>query len=233
MENEELIEKFFEKALTPSELRDFNEKLAANQDFREAFELQRSIKKVVAVSERNTLKNQLQQFEEAKTKSKNRFRWQFAAAAVAILMISVYLLNSYSANNLEQLFEAYYEAYPNTEMPMVRNAKQNSLPVQAFAAYEKGDFATASQLFSQLTSEDYAVFYKAICEIENKNHEVALKLLQNKNFGADYKLKATWYLAMLHLKMGDVEKAKTLLSKLIRERSFKTDEALRLLKKLN
>ena len=209
--NRALIEKYFEQTLSAEEQIEFERLLIADEDFKKEFDFENNLKKAFSLNERQALKQKLSSFDEVKTVKINNKKWFYAAACLfAVIGFSVWF--SLQQPNNDELFNTYYQTYPNVVAPSVRGAEENNLKTKAFAAYDEGNYQTAAQLFAQLykiDKSDYALLYQAVALIELKELEAAKQTLKKfddaKN--SEYTPYYIWYLALVELKTNEKEKA--------------------------
>lgn len=209
--NRALIEKYFEQSLSVEEQIEFERLLKADEDFKKEFDFENNLKKAFLLNERQALKQKLSSFDEVKTVKINNKKWFYAAACLfAVIGFSVWF--SLQQPNNDELFNTYYQTYPNVVAPSIRGAEEKNLKTKAFAAYDEGNYQTAAQLFAQLykiDKSDYALLYQAVALIELKELEAAKQTLKklddakNSEYTPYYK----WYLALVELKTNEKEKA--------------------------
>jgi tetratricopeptide (TPR) repeat protein len=117
-----------------------------------------------------------------------------------------------------QLYDDYFETYPNNLVPKSRGVPEDSLAL-AMYYYELEDFQQSLSLFEQLlTSEaDQAdfLFYSAICEMQLQNYEEALGLFQSLTGNEKYQEDINWYTALIFLHQNQISEALQLLEQLV------------------
>jgi len=248
MKEFDLIEKYFEKNLTPKEQLIFNELLKNNEEFKQEFIFQKDLKKVIAIDQRENLKSILQHFENnIKREAKILFlpkKW-FAAASIILLLGlgSWFVKVTYLPSN-QKIYSDNFEAYRNIIQPIVRGSKVNTIEYKAFVAYENRDCHKAINLFNSSKNADteYIQFYKAMCYLSLSKTTEAINLLLpiatagfQDNSQKDFKGIAKWYLALAYLKNEEKEKAIYQFSLIANHPndSFKKEEASKILSYLN
>lgn len=233
MDNESLINSYFESDLTPEQKILFDELMETDENFAEAVAFQEKIKVALTLENREILKQTLRGLEN-KSKQKTPLTWLYiAASVVALLGVSLFFMNQESSN--EKLYATYFEPYPNTVAPIVRGSSQKDIKMEAFAAYETGDYQRSAQLFHNLTEstqEDYAPFYNAISLMMLDDIDAASSIFENNAWDTDYQGKVNWYLSLCHLKQHRLEKAKSLLQQVVQNHSYNSEKAKYLLQKL-
>lgn len=236
MEHENLIVSYFESNLTPQEKVLFDELMQTDPTFAKTVAFEEKVKKAIILSERQVLKKELQALElESKTRAKpQKVKWWYIAASVVVLLgISWFFVTQGSSN--KQLYASFFEPYPNTVAPLVRNSSQANLKTDAFSAYEQGDYKKASHLFHELfgqTEEEYALFYNAMSLMMVDQTEAAAVILADTSWTVDYKEKSNWYLALCYLKQEKTQETKVLLRSIIETRAYNFNKAQELVKKI-
>jgi tetratricopeptide (TPR) repeat protein len=158
-----------------------------------------------------------------------------AAAAAAILIIGYFTWFRPPSN--EKLYGQFYSFY-ESDIPLDRRSGEadaglNPFFQNALQSYTAGSFAECLPLFdSSLVAEpgnDAARFFAGMAGMETENWEKAAEHFSAvKSNGGPYAAKATWYLALVYLKMDEKEKAKRLLDELIATGNYKKEEAEKL-----
>lgn len=239
MDKETLIERYFEGTLNDEEQIEFNKLIAEDVDFKKDVDFQKNVKVSIALHERSQLKEKLAGFE-VELKNKKQFlssrKW-LSVAAVFLVFISVGYLFLFDSSKEVDLYNEYYQFYPNIEMPATRGTTSVSLQQQAFLFYDSGNFSEAELLFNQIyqeSREEYALLYRGICFMEMNNFEAAVDTFTtiDINNSTTYSDKISWYLALCYLKLGQEEAAKTLLVKVKNREGVFKNQALDLLEKL-
>lgn len=231
MEKDVLIEKFFEKKLTPQEKLDFDHLLETDAAFAEKVDFEKKLKTAIILESRSKLKAGLQARE---VKKNSRILVWFTAAASFLLLLGLSFLFFKSHPTAEQLFAEFFEPYPNTVMPLVRGNQQN-VETRAFLAYEKGDYLLASELFESLqtvSDEEHIPFYLAISKMKLNEGEQAEELFKSIDWSPTYQEKVRWYLALNYIQLNKIEEAKSELEKIISQKTYNHNEARKLHQKL-
>ncbi len=239
-DKEILIEKYFEKQLSSNEKQLFDEALKNDEEFKTAFDFEKSVKDGIHFQERDALKKMLQGFEEKPQKKIIPFRnWLWLGAAASLVIgFSLWLFLGNQASS-EELYLSYYQSYPNVVAPIVRGENTQDEKLRAFAAYEEENYPMAQTLFHQLfekTKEEYAIFYEGQCYFASGETQKGIQLLECFNFSDNkypFKTQQKWYLALGYLKLGEVEKAKKYLQILVGYENIQKENAGNLLEKLH
>lgn len=241
MDKEALIDGYFENSLSQDQMIEFEQLLKTDADFASEVAFQKELQLSLKKNERQEIK---QMFSEANDVSGSkgkvlRMRPWLVAASIAIMigLASWFFIFNTEEINTEQLYAANFAPYDNVVHPIERGNEIEDLKTQMFSAYEAQDYDLWFALLSQLTAEqkdDYLDFYSAIVYMEIGNHEKAIPLLQGYiNDNGELDDRATWYLALSHLKLGELDESKQTLKILIEMESFKKSDAEKLLQRLN
>ncbi|MFK7814517.1 MAG: hypothetical protein AB8B59_18620 [Maribacter sp.] len=242
MDKEELINGYFENSLSPDQLTEFEQLLKKDSEFSSEVDFQKELRVSLKKNERQEIK---QMFSESNTDASKteikvfRLRPWLAAASIALLigLGSWMLFFNNPEVNTDQLYASNFAPYDNVVHPIERGSEIEDLKTKMFAAYEAQDYELWLALSSQMTTtqkDDYIDFYSAIVYMELDNHEKAIPLLSSYiNDNGELDDRATWYLALSHLKLGEIEKSKEALKILVEMESFKKKDAENLLENLN
>ena len=237
MNRELLLEKYFENSLSAAEQIEFEHLLAADEDFAKAFAFERDVKKAFTLNERAKLKQKLKSFDEVKTVKISSSKWYYAAAClITIAGFSVWFSLKQPTN--EELFQTYYQTYPNVIAPTVRGTQLEDIKTKAFEAYDNGEYQLAAKLFEEIYTKDqgdFALLYQSLSLMELKEYDAAKQQFKkfdytkNNQFSNYFK----WYLALAELQTNDKESAINLLKELSLVANPMQEMAKKLLTDLN
>jgi len=240
MDKEELLYLYFSDGLKPSQKVLFDELLENDTVFKEQFDFEKNIKKVIDFEEDDKLKNKLNQFEQeisaTKPEQNSGFNWRVAASIIILLGSGWFSYNTFFTTNYEELYNTNYQEYPNTEFAITRSDTLNSIERKAFVAYEAQDYENAVKFFEKLSNNSqkpYLNFYRAQAylkagSIDNAKILFSTIIKDNLKFVAE----SHWYLAMIALKEKDKKAAKKQLNLLVTNYTYNKAKAITLLKKL-
>ena len=172
MNRELLIEKYFENSLSAAEQLEFNQLLTEDEDFAKAFIFEQDVKKAFILNERLALKQKLKSFDKAKSNTYSYSRWYYAAACL-IVIVGFSIWFSLKQRTHSELFNIYYQTYPNMVAPTVRGAQLENIKASAFEAYDNKEYKLAYKLFNQIYSTeqtDEALLYQSISLMELKEY---------------------------------------------------------------
>jgi hypothetical protein len=168
---------------------------------------------------------------------KSRKWYVLSSAALVALLISVYLLKPQSLNTNE----IYTDYINRIELPSTINrSNSNDLEKLSYAKklFTNKEYSSAIDIFSKALKHDSKnsniYIYLAISQIEIndfKNAETTLdSLLESNLIDAE---KSYWFKSLLYVKSNQIDKAKVLLSLIISNSYFQSENAKTLLNKLN
>lgn len=237
MNRELLLEKYFENSLSAEEQIEFKKLFKDDEDFTKAFAFERDVKKAFTLNERAKLKQKLKSFDEVKTVKLSTSKWYYAAACLILIAgFSVWLSLKQASN--EELFQTYYQTYPNVVAPTVRGTQLENIKTKAFEAYDNGEYQLAAKLFDEIYTKDqsdFALLYQSLSLMELKQYDAAKRnfkkfdYAKNDQFSNYFK----WYLALAELQTNDKESAITLLKELSSVANPMQEMAKKLLTDLN
>lgn len=235
MDKEQLIERYFENQLSPEEQKILQGFLDSDAEFAQEFAFQKNVKQAISLNERDELKKKLQSFEKPRTTINRISKWSIAVSIALVLGGGYWFLNQ-SPNHIE-LYNQYYQSYPNVIAPTVRGESKTDLKSKAFYEYDRGNYQESFELFSKLYAkdkDDYALFYSSLSLIELNKPQEAIALMdafdatKNNGFTPYFE----WYKALSYLKLDQIEQAKTLLQSLSEKENPQQKQAQKLLEAL-
>ncbi len=242
------MERYLENKLQGPDQREFKKRLETDSDFQAAFEEVNTMVTGIKYAGRNGIKKQIERLEqslpeaqlhtEAKVVPINRFKsWSAAAAAVLLIAFGSWWL---LIGNLDQsnLFESYYQPYANVEQATTRSTETLTTREQAYAAYDRGEYQQAIDLFAEITPANRRPvdnFYTAISHLAVDNPQSAELILERYTKNDDMVLQdqALWYLALAKLAIDKQEESRQILHRIVQNQSYHHQEAEALLSELN
>lgn len=236
MENEALINKYFEQQLTDKEKVMFESLLQNDSEFAKEVAYQKNVKKAITLNERETLKQTLQSFESNKKQPKKTYQF-WSIAAVFLLFFGGLAWFQFMQDSPEKLYQEYYQSYPNVVAPTVRGDNDRNIKSDAFYEYDSGNYQKSLELFSKIYADeevDYALFYQAMSLMELKRYDEAIALFDtfetsDQNAFSPF---VKWYKALSYLKTNEKEKAIQLLKELSEKENPQQQMAKNLLAEL-
>lgn len=233
MDKQTLINNYFENSLSAEDQIRFDLLMQSDTDFATQVTFQKNLKKAISLNERADLKKKLASFETKKPKV-NTLRVFYAAASIVLLCgLGFY----FTQNNSNALYEEYYHSYPNVVAPTVRGENKIDLKSEAFYEYDSGNYQKSLELFSKIydaEKDDYALFYKALSQMELQKTTEAIATFQQFDLGKNNAFTpfVKWYLALTYLKENQKEKAIPLLKSLSETDNPQQEMAQKLLSEL-
>lgn len=236
MDKQELIAQYITRKLSHEAQKEFDHLMVTDTEFAEEVAFQDNLKAVIEKEERDTVKLELQGFE-AEEKSTFKYKnWLVAASVIILLGLTTFLYFDNSIDT-EKLYVENFEPYRNIVQPIVRGETNTDLRTKAFTAYETQNYDEALKHFNEMLKEnpdEIIAFYKANTLLKLNKTEEAISILENNLKTKDsLDAKNNWYLALAHLRLNDVENARTILANLNTTSSFKNKAVKDLLKKLD
>lgn len=240
--NETLLEKYFSKQLSETELQEFEMRYQTDEDFKAEVDLLKDVQDVSEIEDDSQFKSQLASYETEfqetqNSKSPLRSKPLIAVAAVLLIMIGITFFLNKTPNN-DQLFSTYFEPSKNVSAPIVRSESNDELLSNAFITYTEADYKNAIPLFEKAfenTKKSELLFYKGNALLALNQTEDAIDVFKKHlSFSDALTHRSHWYLALAYIKTEQVENAKMELKTFMDSgESFKKKEAISLLKKLD
>jgi len=175
------------------------------------------------------------------TRRKNAFpekRIQYLSAIAAIVIIGLFsqVFLSRIKNDPARIYSEYYRTYPNVSIPISRSEENSENP---YYLYETGDFRGALSEFKSLIEaepgNETVLFYAAITCMELLDFDNAIKYLeivagedQNRFTRPSY-----WYLSLAYINSENIEEASAWLEKLAEGDDIYSNDAKKILKRIN
>ncbi|WP_178987700.1 tetratricopeptide repeat protein [Winogradskyella schleiferi] len=219
----EYIEKYLNGNLDPLDLKQFEQRLQTEAEFKSKVE---DIKTVLTGIETQALKEQLDIFHEDIDNVSNppekedtkvhTLNWKrlLVAAALIITAGSFWFLGG---NSNERLYANYFT--PDPGLPTTMGSSDNYDFYEAMVNYKQGDYKTAIAKWETLQkakpNNDTLNYFIGVAYLANKNEEIAIPLLEGVAQNSEFALinDAHYYLGLAYLKADNVEKAKASLQK--------------------
>lgn len=211
MEEElDLIQRYIRGDCSEAERVSFKQRLDEDEAFRVLYHEEKSITIGIGLAERDRLKGMLRQSQ------KTNSYWWYAAAMIPILIVGSYIF--FSQPNPANLYEEFYEPYGVYEFGMERgDVERDSLRQSAFDAYineRYNESLTALEQLSEIDPKDGYIFYQGACLIELENFEGARVKFERIADQSKYWQQSRWYIALIHLKEGNVDECRLILNDL-------------------
>lgn len=217
----EKIQKYLANELSENELAEFEDLVNKHSELKDEIQLYRKVSGAIADASLEDFKNDLEKIHNQNFGNQNNItyakskQWYLLAALflIMITIASVFLFKN-NETNIQAIFEKYYQPL---EADYTRSLEEDSNTyVFAMNAFCNKNYNLAFVQFKDLVAidnENYSArLYLGVCGIELSEFSMAetqFKLIIESG-DPFYKQDAEWYLALLYLKMEDVEKAKSI-----------------------
>lgn len=235
----ELIERYFDNSLTAEETEVLKERLRKDDRLQKLFNDERllinTIRYQAARKDLEFLKGVERSLGKDSRRGIKRDLYYYAAAA-CVALLALALWRPWAQETPAELFNAYYEPYPNIFEPVLRG-EESTPRSQAFQAYEQQQYEQASILFSGLLREQRDAGMLLL--LGNANLMTGKTEVATSNFKdliAGYEeldTEAKWYLSLCYLKTGEAAAARDLLKEIAGKNTPESAKAAALLKDLN
>jgi tetratricopeptide (TPR) repeat protein len=238
----ELIEKYFDAELDDTEQQAFVEKLNADLAFQRLVQQERALINAIryeGISKDLRYLKQIETSLQGPNQRATRRTWLYlaAAAVVSIIALTIFILPTFRPST-DQLFQAYFVAYPNMFEPTLRDNSQptGDRRTEAFKAYEEKDYSRAATLFSELLTQEQEpgvllLLGNANLILGNTDEAMQNFSILSSEFD-ELDMQAKWYLSLCYLKRGDIDQAKKMLKELGETEISYAERARELLKKV-
>ncbi|WCO01988.1 hypothetical protein [Psychroserpens ponticola] len=236
MQHEELIQKYFNNTLTPDESKEVSKRLETNSEFQTLFNEYKDVQTAFQLNEKETLKDYLSTLDQKAIPFYKRLLTNklLLTTIASCLIIGVFYFNS--KNTFSDLFETYYDSYPNVYQPVIRGNEINK-NADAFKAYENEDYLNAEQAFKialEANDDDNIRFYY-VMSLLNQNKTIQAKHILDtlKTKEHNFLAEVYWYSALIAIKdKNDSEAIQNLNTVKKLNSNFKANEIIELLNKL-
>ena len=247
MDKEQLIYRYFSNSLSAEQEKQLQDLLEADVEFKEQFDFEKDLKRVVRVKEKAKLKSKLQGFEKEiseetpviqlnENRKKRSFNWSMAASVAILFGLGWFGYTTFFGTDYEDLYQANFEEYPNTVYAVTRGNTEETIEREAFSAYESGSYQLAIENFNKIYSvenKDYLDFYLGQSYLGLGQLAEAEKAFEKViSSESEFIPEAYWYLALTAIKQKDKVKATEYLTTLVNTHDFNREKAELLLKEL-
>lgn len=214
----ELIERYFDNALSPEESQEVAQRLKRDYDFRKLFDTEKLLVDTIRLEAAKRDLDYLRELERSFSGKNNtpghRIAYYLATAA-AITAVILFVWMPTNDANPGSLFAEYFQPQPNIFEPLRRDESGNSPRRQAFQAYEQENYQRAALLFTQLLTEDEdpgMMMLLGNCNLVLGETDAAkANFLNVIRTSAELTPAAKWYLALSHLRSGESDRTRSLL----------------------
>ena len=244
-DHQKYIEDYLSGILTTEDKLIFEKRLASEEGFKEAYEMEVASRKLVKLGGRRHLKARLEQFEaEPKAKIIRPFfstkRLLLVASLIIGLTASFWLIQSaFGHQEHQELFAEHFQAYRSPVIERGETTTEKSDWESGIEDYNAQNYETAIPAFEAALSAkqapEYLIhFYIGQCYLAKDKPDAAAAITAFKKVMGDnfYQQPAQWYMALAHLESGQTDKAIMLFKELARSKNYKEKEINLLLKSL-
>lgn len=236
------IDTYLHSGLPEKDRLEFEDLIMHDANLAQEVQQYESIIEGIKDYERDRLKKRLQDLEGSKYGSTNEFNSGkrsytklSLAGAFFLLAITSFLLPT---KNAEEIFQTYFETYPNTIYLQQDSSFEASSYNKAFEFYTDGKFEKSAQLFKQLerngTDRIGIPFYLAMSYMHQGKNDLAIPkfftLSQMEEH--DFSEPVYWYLSLALIKEKEFKAAKIQLEKLVTYNNPYQKKAIKLIKRL-
>ncbi|MEL7532962.1 MAG: hypothetical protein AAFN10_16715 [Bacteroidota bacterium] len=216
---EEWIEAYLSDELSAEDRAAFSARLEADPELAQSLQASRHNMLLFQAADRHLEKEELRQLymqQEAKTIPFRNIAF-YATIAASVLFLLVYNFYPFGERQSYQEFAvAYYEPYP---MTVSRSGEGAEFAQMATQAYQAGDYAGAIPLLedwqAQNEGPDIPTFYLGHSYYQTKAFAMALSEWEQITDSSPYYEQTTWFRALAHLQMEQVEAAKEILAYIV------------------
>lgn len=214
------IQKYLANELSSSEMVEFELLVKSHPELQEEIQLYRKVSKAIADPTIENFKKELETIHNqnfgAKIKKTFIFsqQWYLGAAIILILitLTSIFLFQKNEVNT-QDVFEKYFHTL------VCDNSRNINDVIDAFKIaienYNSEDYKLALIQFNDVVKADHdnylARFYLGVCGLELGEYKIAeiqfKAIIESRD--PFYMRNAEWYLALLYLKIDQIEKAKS------------------------
>ena len=225
----ELIDKKIEGELTFEEGKRFDEQMAQDSEFADAYHTQQLAIETLQMHYTQTLRTEVKQmYTQVKARRQQKVRWYYAAAVILLSMVSLatywYLLPPAS----EQLYATYYTVYPAQRITRGEDTTSYSVGMRL---YNNSEYAAAIPYLQQLTTTDslhdrtHLLLGNAYLQTRQlaKAQEVLSPVAASED--ALLRQQGQWYLALSYLKQNNISQARAILEELSLEGMYQKEAA--------
>jgi TolA-binding protein len=243
----DLIQRYLDRSLTDIEKANLEERLKNEPVLKTMYLEHQQLIKGIRYSYLQTKLQQLRALENtlpqlaAEKKGKRVWLvtyWKQAAAiaaTVAFFAIGFVLWNRPATP--QELYAEHFKVYPNVFEPITRGEVNPSTRMEAFAAYEAGNYSQAAALFTNLLAEKEEAGMLMLlgnCNLVLGNTaEARSQFIRLINDFDDLDNQAKWYLGLSYLKDGDVKTAQLIFQELSNSEYSYAARAKKLLNKID
>ena len=236
---EVLFDRFITKKMSSDEAREFEQRLASDSDFSENYRETLAVHKLIEEAGRVELKKTLETFENetitTSSEKKTIPLWVKRSLPIAAILIAFFAVYQFGIQNRSltatEVFESNFDVYGAPSS--LRDGDLSAYPNWNIAtkAYREAHYEEAITQFSQVETDvapSLVSFYTALSAMSQTTPDYELAL---QNFDAvletdnDYRQQASWYKALILLKMQRQKEASDIFEEIVKTQSFNFHKA--------
>ncbi|ARN76789.1 hypothetical protein BST97_01545 [Nonlabens spongiae] len=230
--DEKIFQEFIKGSLNAADRAEFEKRMDDDSAFAKAYQQHLDLHNAIKITENKRRKTVLEKYEAEQNKAGSTFKWYKIAAVIILLLGSGSLIYMFNAENV---YDQYYESYPNLIQPVVRGGTIESDLDQFYQYYENEEYRLAIETSRQLADPSNDLrFYVAMCYLElNQKQEALDRLGKIKSTDERIRPAILWYKALIYIDRDQNDKAIQNLDSLSKTYpSFMTSEVHELLQEL-
>ncbi len=240
----ELIEKYLMGEMSIKEQIEFEESMRKDAELMKEFLFRKDINEAIGEEDVIDLRNKLEDIGDSIdfTKKKNFPIYTYSSVAAVLILLIVLAskyFNPFNKMEHKEIYETYYQIYPSiNENRSLNDSELDQNIFYAFNYYEENKYDRAAEYFKKVFEEDQTnilcQFYLAVSLIEvgeideAEEYLVDLTLKQSHLFWEQ----SHWYLALIYIKKGKIDTAKSFLNKIVNENMANKSEAKLILRSI-
>lgn len=208
----EAIEAYVLDRMTADERAAFEQRLAADADLRTELAMERENIQAVELGGMQRMLKEIAAADEADPKARGTWRPLLGYAAAAAALVICLTWWAIRPPRCEQVFAEHYAADPG--LPVVMGVAADPLFQDAMVSYKEQDYAAARAKWTTLlrsdSLNDTLRFYIASAALAQGDAAAAVAPFVSiaGDSASMFRDRATWYLFLAHVRMGQVEQAR-------------------------
>ncbi len=224
----QLIKKYLFGRLDRAAENEFSMRFASDSGFRSEVDFHQKLFASLHDREGERLKKMLGEVEAANfpaTPQPKNWKWLGWLFAFFLVGGTVWFcfFREKEVPKTEQVFARYFQPFENTEEISTRDVPPKNARDEAWQAFDRREFDRAADLFSKISENertDATEFFKANALLACGKTEKAVPILEKLEAAAPpgkFAEQSRWYLILANLRLGEPEKSKILLEKMVAE----------------
>lgn len=235
----ELIERYFDNALTGEEAHGLKDRLVTDPEFKKLFNREKTLVSAIRLEGARGDLDFLKGIEASMSKKDTgrSFKPWYYLAAACITVFALLVWMPWKTQEPRTLYAEYFEPHANIFEPTLRGETSTGPRARAFQAYEQKDYARAAELFTTLLQDNRDAGMLML--LGNANLMLGETAKAKENFRSlidesdDLDTAGKWYLSLSHLRDGETDVAANLLREIDSSQSPYAQKARDLLRDLD